>query len=127
MVTVQNYAIRQNSDGEEFIVLILQGGLEMVQSQETGKYYATIRKASVSSTFDEETAKQMLGQQLSGNIIRIECDPYEYVVEETGEQLLLSHSYEYQPEEAVPVVTQPAPAVLQSSKKLVENGMELAV
>jgi hypothetical protein len=119
MVTVNDFAIRQNADGEDFVVLILQGGLEMVRSQETGNYYATIRKCSVSSTFDEETAKLMVGQQLPGTIAKVECEPYEYVVEETGEQLLLSHTWQYQPE-PTPVVTQPI-HIIQ------ENGIPVTV
>jgi len=31
MVTVSGYAVRQNQQGEEFVVLILQGDLEMVK------------------------------------------------------------------------------------------------
>ena len=95
MVTVNDYAIRTNSDGDTFIALILSGEVEMVQSLETGRYYATIRTCSVSSTFDEATAKSIVGQQIPGQIVKVECDPYEYTVEDTGEQLILNHRYEF--------------------------------
>lgn len=98
MVTVQDYAIRKNADGEDFVALILQGGIEMVQSEETGNYYATTRKASVTSTFDEATARSLIGREIPGQIVRVECEPYVYIVEDTGEQLTLTHTYEYQPE-----------------------------
>jgi hypothetical protein len=35
----------------------LQGGIEMVKSKETDKFYVTARKASISSTFDELTCQ----------------------------------------------------------------------
>jgi len=41
MVKITDYSKRVNSDGEEFFALILQGDLELVKSQQTGRYYAT--------------------------------------------------------------------------------------
>jgi hypothetical protein len=64
MVTVVNYAIRQAKDGREFIALILQGGLSLVQSRQTNNWYATIKQTSVPSTFDEATAKSMIGERV---------------------------------------------------------------
>ena len=45
-------------DGTEVYLLEAQGGIEMVKSKETGLYYATSKKATVSTTFDEETCKK---------------------------------------------------------------------
>jgi hypothetical protein len=42
--------------------MIFQGGLEMVRSQQTGRYYATAKRASVTSTFKEEISKVFAGQ-----------------------------------------------------------------
>jgi hypothetical protein len=101
MVTVKNYAIRQRKeDGSEFIVLILQGGLSLVQSKETGNYYATVKQCSIPSTFDEETAKQMIGERVPGSVVRKQCEPYEWTNKETGEVLELSHRWVYLPEGA---------------------------
>ena len=61
MVTVVNYAQRRTSEGREFYVLILQGGLSLVQSRQIGDFYATIKQYSIPSTFDETTAKAMIG------------------------------------------------------------------
>jgi hypothetical protein len=41
MVTISGYAERESADGKKFYALILQGGIEMVLSEETGRYYAT--------------------------------------------------------------------------------------
>lgn len=100
MVTIVDYSKRVNSDGKEFNVLILQGGLELVKSSQTGRYYATAKKASLSSTFNEELCKTLNGQQLPGAIMKVECEPYEFTVPETGEILTLNHRWEYLKEEA---------------------------
>ena len=98
MVHVKNYALRERKDGETFIALELMGGLELVQSAETGRFYATIRKCSIPSTLDEPTAKMMIGQQIEGEIVRVQCDPYDFTIPDTGEVISLSHSYTYTPE-----------------------------
>jgi hypothetical protein len=59
MVTVSNYALRVRKDGSTFVVLELTGGLEIIQSSNTGKHYATVRKCTIPSTFSEEVAKLM--------------------------------------------------------------------
>ncbi len=100
MVTIADYSKRVNSDGEEFFVLVLQGGLELVKSQQTGRYYATSKKASLPCTFNQEMCKTLIGLQLPGSIMKVECDPYEFTVPETGELLTLSHRWQYLKEEA---------------------------
>ncbi|CAL1517828.1 hypothetical protein [Chitinophaga sp. MM2321] len=98
MVTITNYHVRKSSTGKTFITLEIQSGIEMIQSQQTGKFYATAKKSSIPSTFDESTAKMLIGTQMSGTIERIECDPYDYTVQQTGEVISLAHTYSYQPE-----------------------------
>lgn len=97
MVTVKNYHLREGEDGD-FISLELTGEIELVQSANTGRFYATQRKCFISSTFDEETAKALLGKQIPGNIVRVDCEPYEYTIEKTGEIIQLSFKYDYSPE-----------------------------
>ena len=99
MVTISGFAERQNAEGKKFYSLILQGGLEMVLSEETGRYYATAKQASITSTFDEATCKALVGTKLAGRITRIQCDPFEHVIKETGEVLKLSHRWAYSPNE----------------------------
>lgn len=100
MVRISNYIKRTTEEGKDFFVLELQGGIEMVKSQETSKFYVTARKATISSTFDEQTCKALIGTELSGAIQKVVCDPYEYTVKETGEIITLSHRYEYVEENA---------------------------
>ena len=95
MVKIINYKEREREDGTSFFTLELQGGLEMVQSQETGKFYATIRKTSIATTFDEATCKAVIGTEMPGAIIKQEVEPYTYVAKETGEQITLSHRWVY--------------------------------
>ena len=98
-VHIVDYKESQNAEGETFYALIVEGDIEMVQSQDTGRYYATARRASMTSTFTEETCKRLIGQTLPGSIQKSECDPYEYTIPESGEIITLSHRYEYHPEE----------------------------
>jgi hypothetical protein len=53
MVTIVNFEKRQSKTGNEFFALILQGGVEMVRSAETGQFYATVKRCSVPSILDE--------------------------------------------------------------------------
>ena len=100
MVTVVNYAVRQAKDGRVFLALILQGGLCLVQSKQTGNFYATVKTCSVPSTFDEELAKTMLGEKIPGSVQRKPCDPYDFVIKDTGEVLHLDYRWAYVPEGA---------------------------
>ncbi len=99
MVRIVNFNERVSEDGSTFFALELQGGLELVKSQTSKKYYATARKTSVTSTFDELTCKALIGTEMPGRIEKQECEPYEYTIEDTGEVIELSHRYEYIPEE----------------------------
>jgi len=100
MVKVVNYALRKTSEGREFYVLILQGGLSLVQSKQTGNYYATVKQCSIPSTFDEATAKQMIGERVPGSVQRKSCDPYEFTSKTTGEIMQMNHRWVYVPEGA---------------------------
>lgn len=104
MVTVTAYKVHTRKDETKFITLELTGGLEMVQSATTGKFYATVRKCNIPSTFDETTASMLIGTQMDGNIVRVSSDPYEYVNKRTGEVLTLSHSYAYRPTGAIEAI-----------------------
>src|SRR5688500_17828490 len=94
MVRVIEYKLRFNSEGKPFLSLILQGGIEIVRSA-NGNIYATAKKASLATTFDEATCKSLVGSELPGQIQKEECEPYQYTVEDTGEVLMLSHRYVY--------------------------------
>ncbi|MBV4357708.1 hypothetical protein [Pinibacter aurantiacus] len=99
MVTITNYSVRQNSEGKSFVSLELTGDIELIQSSITGRFYATAKKCQIPSTFPEEVAKTIIGKQMPGRIERVECEPYEYTVKETGEVKLLTHSYTYVPDD----------------------------
>jgi len=99
MVRIIDYQKRQNENEESFFVLELQGDIAMVLSQTTGNYYATAKRTFVTSTFNEETCKSLLGKELPGSIVKEECDPFDHVVEETGEEITLAHRWVYSPDE----------------------------
>ena len=106
MVTVSSYAVRTRKDGTTFIVLELSGGVELVQSNNSGKFYATVRKTSIPSTFNETIAKGLIGSQMPGSIVRVQVDPYQFVNQRTGEVLTLQHSFSYQPEGSTELIGQ---------------------
>ena len=95
MVKIVDFKVRTNSQGEEFCALVLQGGLEMVKSKETNNYYATAKSASITSTFTADQCKGLIGQELPGSIRKVQCDPYEFTIKDTGENVTLQHRWEY--------------------------------
>ena len=44
MVTIIDFALRTNNEGKEFYSLILQGGIQMVNSKVTDRYYALLKQ-----------------------------------------------------------------------------------
>ena len=97
MVTVIDFVKRQDAAGKEFFCLILNGDIEMVQSQKTGNYYATALKAGITTTFNEQVCKSLIGKTLPGEIQRVEVEPYEFTIEETGEVITRTHRSKYNP------------------------------
>ena len=99
MVTIVDYKSFEKEDGTNFFALVVQGGLEAVKSKETDRTYFTARTAKVPCTFNEATCKTLIGSELPGKIKRVEVDPYEYAIPDTGELITLSHRNEYFGEE----------------------------
>jgi len=98
MVTIIGHEKRKNSEDQSFNVLILQGDVEPVISGTTGKPYLTARKTSVPCTFDDKTAKKLVGRTLPGKIERLSCEEYEYEIPGSKEKIILSHTYQYSAE-----------------------------
>ncbi len=93
MVRIIDFKVRQSRDGEPFLALIVQGGLQMVKSKKTGLYYADAKKASIPCTFDEQTCEGLIGQEIEGSIERVNCEPYEFTSEQTGEIMALDYRW----------------------------------
>ena len=100
MLTITGYRTRESQDGKSFVQLRLEGGLAMVQSQNSGKFYATVRKAHISTTFDEAMAEKMIGTEIPGQINREICDPYT-ITKDTGEEMTFDFRWVYSPIEEV--------------------------
>ena len=98
MVKIVNFKERASEDGSTFYALIIQGGVELIQSKSTGEFYATAKTTSITSTFDEETCKRLLGTEMPGFIGKVVCSPYTITNDETGEITELSSRYKYFPE-----------------------------
>jgi hypothetical protein len=98
MVTVTGYQPRKTEDGREFFTLILVSGIEIIKSQ-NGGFYATAKKVSIPSTFNEETCKALVGEEMRGSIRNVKCEPYTFTIPETGEEVIRDTHYEYFPGE----------------------------
>jgi hypothetical protein len=96
MVTVKDYKKRETKEGKEFFVLVLHGNVVPVKSESTGRLYFTAKSCTVSTTFDEETCKQLMGMEFPGRIVKLKTEPYQFTVPETGEVIELKHRWEYQ-------------------------------
>lgn len=99
MVTIVDFKTFEKENGEKFHSLVVQGGLEAVKSQQTGKTYFTSKTVNVPTTFDALTCQSLIGNKIEGCVKKVETDPYEYTVKETGEIIVLTHNYEYVSEE----------------------------
>jgi hypothetical protein len=95
MVKIVDFVKRQNKDGVEFNALILQGGIELVKSKETGAWYATSKRASITSTFDDATCQALIGQEIPGSVQKVICEPFEFTVKQTGEIVTLTNRWIY--------------------------------
>jgi len=95
MVTISNYRVNVNSEGKSFCSLILQGDVELVKSKTTNRFYATARKTSITSSFDENTCRQLIGKTIKGSIVKVDCDDYDYIIPESGEVIRLNYNYSY--------------------------------
>lgn len=99
MVTIVDYKTYQKEDGENFYALVVQGGLEAVKSKKTERTYFTTKTARVACTFGEAMCKQLIGTEMPGSIRKVEVEPYEYAIPDTGEIIELNQRNEYVGEE----------------------------
>ena len=95
MVSIIGFEKRENKQKEEFNVLILQGDVETIISKETGKPYLTARKTSIPCTFNDIMAKTMIGKEMPGEIMKMDCEEYEFTIPSTGKKIKLAYTYVY--------------------------------
>ncbi len=95
MVAVINAFEIENAEGDTFVSLEFQGGITLIQSKSSGKFYATSKRTRIASTFDLETAKSMIGEKIPGSIEKVSCEPYEYQVPDSDETVNLDFTYQF--------------------------------
>ncbi|MBP6979041.1 MAG: hypothetical protein PHD61_11395 [Bacteroidales bacterium] len=98
MVQIIDYKQRVNAAGETFYSLLVEGEIEILQSGATGNFYATAKKASIVSTFNEATCQKLIGTELPGRILKVACPEYAWEVPGTNETVMLNYTYMYSPE-----------------------------
>lgn len=94
MVKIVDLKEFKKANGDIFVSLIVEGQLESVVSKSTGKIYLTKKRALVATTLDKETAAELIGTELSGKVIRVETEPYEYELD-NKKTITLNHRWEY--------------------------------
>ena len=97
MVKIIDYKLKEAKDGTEYFALVLQGGVEMVQSKESGRFYATARQTSIFSTFNEVMCQGLIGTDLEGEIVKQSCDPYDYQIPNSDDVVTLDYTYLFIP------------------------------
>ena len=95
MVKIIDFVKRTNKEGIAFNSLILQSGIELVKSRETGRYYATAKRTSITSTFDDAMCQSLIGTQIPGSVQRVDTQLYDFTVPGTREVLKLTHRWVY--------------------------------
>lgn len=100
MVTIVDFKTFEKENGENFFGLVVQGGIEVVKSQETGRTYLTARTATVPTTFNQVTCESLIGTTLEGKIKKVECESYHYTPKDSDEVIELNHRYEFVTEES---------------------------
>lgn len=104
MVTVTNALERVKKDGTSFTIIEISGGAELILSQTTQRYYATVRRCTVPFTGSLEVAKMLIGQKIEGEIVKVIVPPYDFVNQRTGEVMKLQHSFAYRPKDSQDLV-----------------------
>ena len=104
MVTVTAALERVKKDGTTFPVLEISSGVELVLSQTTQRYYATLRKCTIPFTGTMDVAKMLIGQKIDGEIVKVIVPQYDFVNQRTGEVMILQHSYAYRPKDSQDLV-----------------------
>ena len=97
MVTIVDVAKTIKKDGSTMISIVVQGGMEPVVSNTSGRVYMTARKTRIPCTFTYEAAKAMIGQTMPGTIRRVDSEPYSMVIPGTGKKVKLNYTYVYDP------------------------------
>lgn len=109
MVKIINYKKRQTEEGKEFFVLEISAGVEIIQSQTSNNFYASLKRTFIPCSFDEPTCMALIGTEIEGSIEKVECEPYQYVNNDTGEVMVLHHRYSYIKEAPKPTESQTMP------------------
>lgn len=95
MVTIVDFKKRTSKkSGKDFLVLVLSGGVEPIKNSK-GEMYFTSRTCTVASSFDEQMCKELIGAKFPGNIVKKQCDPYEYTIPSTNQSVSLDYKWEY--------------------------------
>lgn len=98
MVTIVEVAERTAANGNVFCSVMVAGDASVHMNAE-GKASLVALKASIPSNLPKDVLEGMIGNKLPGKVERVETEPYQWVNPNTGEEITLSHTYKYSPED----------------------------
>lgn len=93
-VTIIKAFERKNKKGESFNVLVVEGGLTMVQSKKSNNWFAQSMRTNILASMSLDTCKSLIGTTLPGKIIKQKCTPYEYKTP-NSKIIKLDYTYSY--------------------------------
>ena len=97
MVTIVEVAERTAANGNTFCSVMVAGDASVHMNAE-GKASLVALKASIPSNLPKDVLEGMIGNKLPGKVERVETEPYQWTNPNTGEEITLSHTYKYSPE-----------------------------
>ena len=95
MAKIEKVEKRISADGNVFTSI----GLVQfsTHTSETGKVSLVARRANITSNISPDLLQDQIGLDLPGNIVKVDCQPYDWVNPSTGEVVKLAHTYTFQP------------------------------
>ena len=91
MVMIVDVKERISAEGNVFCSLTVSQ--PSWHKSETGKVSLVNLKANTTTNIPFAAAKELVGVEMPGNIVRVSCEPYDWTNPETGESVKLAHTY----------------------------------
>jgi hypothetical protein len=82
---------------EEFVMVILQGEIEVKKSKSTSKFYLGAKQVKLPTTLTAEQASELVGTSLAGDIEKVDCQEYEITMPGSNKKVKINHTFQFAP------------------------------
>lgn len=82
---------------EEYSVIVLMGESQILNSKANGKPYLTAKKVTIPTTLDQAQIKDLIGTNLPGEILKVDCPEYEIKMPNSNKKVKITHTFQYSP------------------------------